>query len=830
MQEYTYITGFTAGELTPWLSTRFDLQAYRRGAALLNNFEVQPYGGLKRRRGTEYLGTAATQTKGCVRLLPFCFSESDALMLEFFPRGMRVYREGKLLLGADGEPYILSTPWKNEQQLQSLRFTQVNDVIYATCPSLPPHRLSRYGDTDWACEELLLSPAPRETYLPQTAGLHVYPETNGTYARLQTDEGAPAFTTSMLRKEYVLADAPIPSRTYFMNESFSFDAVDTPDLAAEPVVAGTVCKEYDESSKLYYFYTTIRHYTPDYFNGSKSALDYPDFFMPGVLRTDDSGKPYEVCADWEVCTQGEWNAIWELWRSYDSHATDADPHRWQWACIRTFDQTSYAERRNWAVSGSESEPCRMVLVCRAASSASQGAHIYFRAGGGVREYKFRLVFVYSAHEARAELCSQYAQACASFYTRKWSFGAFGERNGYPAFCGLHQGRIWFGGVAGLPTTLFASTVGDFSDFRVTSEDDAALHLTLATDNQSRICWICPSRNLLVGTSEGEWVLDSADGSALSATNAAFRLQSSVGSENMPASGVENTVFYVQRGGKCLREISYKLEADGFTSTDTSLLAEHLFTSGVREWVVQRGAGARVWVLMQDYSIAVLTMNAEQRVTAWQRMSFPGREVLHLAVLPSRHFRTDELWLVARNTSNGTIGIERLSESSVFADAHIVLTPDANGTLSVPHLASAQVVAFPSNAPDSATLLQVDANGLVELGSSAAGVPYTVGIPYRSELHSLPYESERSFNSIRQEGRVRLRLLNSVPSFYYRATAAARWERYSAGQDCLAHPFSGSVRVSQMPIPRIGQGFALYVDGMHDFCLLSLSIEFDFHGK
>ena len=78
MQEYTYITGFTAGELTPWLSTRFDLQAYRRGAALLNNFEVQPYGGLKRRRGTEYLGTAATQTKGCVRLLPFCFSESDA--------------------------------------------------------------------------------------------------------------------------------------------------------------------------------------------------------------------------------------------------------------------------------------------------------------------------------------------------------------------------------------------------------------------------------------------------------------------------------------------------------------------------------------------------------------------------------------------------------------------------------------------------------------------------------------------------------------------------------------------------------------------------------
>ena len=830
MQEYTYITGFTAGELTPWLSSRFDLQAYARGAALLSNFEVQPYGGLRRRCGTQHVSTAAAQNSTAVRLVPFCFSEDDALMLEFYPGGMRVYREGALLCTPAGEPYTLRTPWKKDVELLALRFTQVNDVVYATCPQRAPHVLSRYADTDWRCEELSFHPVPRESYLPAATTLRVLPEQGGTHVRLLTEEGAPAFSTAMLRSEYVLADVTVPSRTYFMNKGFSFTAVDTPDLATQPVVAGTICREYDAAAKLYYFYTVFRTYTPDYFNGSTSPAQYPNFFLPGVMRTDDSGMPYEVASEWELRTDGEWNAVWELWRSYDSRSTDPDPLAWQWTRIRSIDQTSYAERQNWAISGSEPEPCRMVLVCRAAASDSLSAHIYFRALGGTREYKFRPVFVYGEHEARAEVCSEYLEPCPSFETRQWSFGAFGARNGYPAFSGLHQGRMWYGGVPGLPTTLFASAVGDFRNFRVASEADAALHLTLATDNQSRICWICPSRNLLVGTSASEWVLDTPDGSAVAATNATFRLQSSVGSENMPATAVENTVFYVQRGGNSLREISYKLEADGFTSTDTGLLAAHLFESGVAEWVVQRGAGARVWVLMRDHSVAVLTTNPEQRVTAWQRMSFPGREVLHLAVLPSLSSRMDELWLVVRHTASGLIAVERLTASAPFVDAHVQLTMAEDGSATAPHLAGECALAYPLQAPEQACTVQLAEDGSFSLGAAAAGGSYCIGIPYRSELHTMPHESERSFNSIRQEGRVRLRLLGAAPSFYYRTATEPRWEWYDAARLTLPAPHNSSVRVPLLTVPRVGQGFALYVDGAVDFRLLSLSIEFDYHGK
>ena len=826
MQDIQYITGFTAGELTPWLSTRFDLQAYRRGAALLSNFEVQPYGGIKRRHGSAYVGAAAEQS-GALRLVPFHFSRSDSLMLELYPGGMRVYRDGCLLTDADGVPYVLATPWSTAEEVGALRFTQINDVVYVTGPHRPPYRLARTADTEWSCTEMYPNPFPRETYLLQTAELRVLPETNGVYASLESETPAPPFTPEMVRHEYVLTDVTVPSRTYFLNESFSVQAIDTPDLSTATVSYGTICREYDAACKLYYYYTCYTTYEPKLFNGSKSAKDYPDCFLPGALRLAEGGKPYEICGDWEVRTSGEWNAVWELWRSYDTVATHPDCLFWQWTRIRTFDQTAYAERQNWAVSGAEPEPCRMVLVCRASASADLGAHIFFRSQGGTREYRWKIIYYFDERRVRAQNCSYYAEPCPTFRTRQWSFGAFGNRNGYPSFSGVHQGRLWLGGIRGLPTTLFASTVGDFHNFRVGSAADSALHLTLATDNQSGICWIYPARNLLVGTTESEWTLAAADGAALSATNAAFVRQSSVGSENYAADGVENTVLYVQRGGKRMREISYKLEADGFTSTDTSLLAEHLFRSGIREWVVQRGRSTRVWVLMQDATLAVLTTNPEQQVTAWQRVQMPGRRVLHLAALPAVNGADDEVWFVCRNLISGFVSIERIVAGAPYADGLLQLEPNELGVYQAPHLAGSTAWVLPDSPGREAVMVCIDENGQF---THTATIPFTLGCPYRSELQTMPYESERSFNSVRQEGRVRLRLLESSPAFYYRATCAEDWEYADPQRQALVYPYTGSIRVSQMPIPRVGQGFALYVDGLQDFCLLSVSLEFDFHGK
>ncbi len=748
---------------------------------------------------------------------------------------MRLYRHGQLL-EVEGEPYVLSVPWKTAAQVASLRFLQVNDAVYVTSPEYPPVGIYRYGDTDWVCEDLTLDPFPRETYAEQPIGVRVQVADERT-AVIEFDAVTSGLLQSMMAREVLVADAPIPERSLFRNKSFATGATELPDLEEKSTVVGKHYYVKDSATSWYQFYTCRKAHEPADFNGSLSPDDYRDSFIPGILRMDEDGLPYEVCGDWEIHTSGTWDALWELWRSYDTLATSDDFLSWNWTRIRTFGQDGFSERQNWSISGSEERPCRMVLVCRAAKALTVPACVYFRMLGGTREYKFLLLAKTSDLTAIVRTQSSYLGNFKNFYTRSWSWGAFGVRNGYPRFAGLHQGRLWFGGTPGQPTTLLGSATDDFTNFRVGSNDDSALHLTLATDDQSRICWICPARSLLVGTSASEWTLSAPDGGAVTASNAAFTRQSSVGSEGKDAYSVENAVFYVQRGGKRLREISYKLESDGFTSTDTSLLAEHLFASGVKEWAVQRGSSTHLWVLMNDGTLGVLTTNVEQQVTAWQRVCFPGRRVCHIVALMQEGSSEDELWLVMRHEVNGFVSLERMVEMTPFLDGVGQVQEVDGGLVAGAQVAGLRGMVFEEGLPEQGEVVEFAADGSFCLPEDSAlaarlaeGAVLCYGLPYESVLQTLPLEREASFNAVHQMGRVKLRLLDCDPAFEFRASHAERWEVYDPARDGYAYPFTGAVRLSHIPAPGVGQGFCLRYSGTRDFCLLSLTVDMDYHGR
>lgn len=833
MQEIPYLLGFTAGELSPWLKSRFDLQAYMRGAEQLCNLLTLPYGGVQRRRGTEYIGQSAASGSTAVKLFPFRYSESEVLMLEFFSGGMRVYKDGTLL-SYNGEPYVLATPWIAPNVVRNLRFCQINDVVYVTSVMHPPMMLIRDYDTHWYCREVNFAPYPRETYALQEDVLHVEMESNDTYATLTLDAGSKrTFNSAMAGVEYLMADAEVPTMTLFQGESFDRqNLANFAEFYKYTVPVGTGGYVKNAESNMYRYYTCIREFNATHFNGSTNPDDYPNFFLPGFMWLNADGQPYEVCSDWEIRTNGEWNATWELWRSYDTPEQGNDYGLWNWTRVKTFSQSDFSERQNWALSGSEPYPCRMVLVCRSSRALSIDPMLYFRAMGGTREYMLKIVSVTNARKARAQVVSKYLGGNMSFSTVSWSFGAFGGLMYFPRFSAYYQGRLWFSGIPGMPTTLLGSCTDDFTNFRVGSNDDDALHLSLASDNQSEICWMCAARELLIGTTDSEWVLASSAGAALTASTVTFRRQSSVGSAGMPPHAVENTVLFIQRGGKRLREISYKLEADGFTATDSSLLAEHLLRPGVQEWCVQRGSNFYVWLLMKDGSVAVLTLNPEQNVTAWQRMQFTGRNVLQITTLPGVSGNEDEVWLVLQNAVSGHISLERIRETSAFLDGLVTVVVETTGKLSgLQHLCGQTVKYAPAGKMQTAAREgTVAADGTLPVSGAAVGTQYEVGLPYVSELQTMPLEGQNSFNSVRQMSRVRLRLLDSDLSFCYKTSHAERWESYSADRERLSVPYTGSVRLSQIPQADVGQGFCLRYSGIRDFCLLSMTIEVDYHGK
>lgn len=84
-------SAFTAGEISPRLEGRTNLEKYSQGLSDLTNMVVMPHGGVTRRPGTEYLGevkSSAVKT----RLIPFQFKTSDTYILEFGNQIMRVFR------------------------------------------------------------------------------------------------------------------------------------------------------------------------------------------------------------------------------------------------------------------------------------------------------------------------------------------------------------------------------------------------------------------------------------------------------------------------------------------------------------------------------------------------------------------------------------------------------------------------------------------------------------------------------------------------------------------------------------------------------------------
>ena len=93
------LSSFVAGEISPRLEGRTELEKYKAGASELLNMIVHPHGGVTRRPGTEFLGEvkdSATKT----RLIPFQFKTSDTYILEFGDSIMRVYRNGGQVLDA----------------------------------------------------------------------------------------------------------------------------------------------------------------------------------------------------------------------------------------------------------------------------------------------------------------------------------------------------------------------------------------------------------------------------------------------------------------------------------------------------------------------------------------------------------------------------------------------------------------------------------------------------------------------------------------------------------------------------------------------------------
>lgn len=144
--------GFMAGELSPTMYGRPDDSQYGYGVSRAKNFFVRPQGGLRSRPGFEFVSSCKYPNKK-VRLIPFVFSSTQTMVLEFGDYYMRVIVQGALLLNSNGTIYEISTPF-SEDELFDFHYEQSADIVTITHINHVPMQLKRYGMYDWRFEDL----------------------------------------------------------------------------------------------------------------------------------------------------------------------------------------------------------------------------------------------------------------------------------------------------------------------------------------------------------------------------------------------------------------------------------------------------------------------------------------------------------------------------------------------------------------------------------------------------------------------------------------------------------------------------------------------------
>lgn len=97
MSDLALQASFNSGEWAPALAARVDLQKYRAGAALLENFFVDYRGGASTRPGTKYV-LQAYKSANQVRLIPFQAAFNIGYALEFGSGYIRFYYQGSPVL------------------------------------------------------------------------------------------------------------------------------------------------------------------------------------------------------------------------------------------------------------------------------------------------------------------------------------------------------------------------------------------------------------------------------------------------------------------------------------------------------------------------------------------------------------------------------------------------------------------------------------------------------------------------------------------------------------------------------------------------------------
>ena len=621
---------FNAGEFTPRLHSRYELSKYKNGCKTVTNFVPLPHGPITRRPGTEYIGEVKT-SGSYTRLIPFEFSATDSYVLEFSALYIRFYHNGGRVQTADANTKLLL---HFEGAAWSQTFTDEGATVHTATvvgsPYLYPS-VKKFGSSSMVCQG-------SSDYI--------------TFAdHADWNFGTGAFTIDF----WVNFNTVSKSQGIF-----------------------TQTDDADNEYELYwnyltgwYFTVTVGGATLVLLNGTHAA-DYYTWYHVAVIRGWGGN-----ANDWAITVNGEAIAtstdsitmpdlasVFYVGTSGVDLAGQLDEFRVSKGVARW--TANFAPPTSPYPFGDDSGTTYGIV---STYTAADIPNLQFVQSADTM-YIVNENYVVRALTRTSHV--SWAIANVSFTTAPaaWSAGD------YPRTITFYEDRLVFGGSPDQPDTVWTSDVGDYAVFTGTAGDDEAITLTLAARKINDIQWISSGRRLIVGTNGEEWWCSGpSDTEPITPSNQVAKRDSSWGSARIMPVDIGDTVFYVQRGGRAVREMVYDYSSDKYKSADMSVLAEHLTKDyKILAMAYQQNPYQILWCVRSDGALIALTYLKEHDVIGWSKHTSGDGEFESVCTIPGEN--EDEVWFVVKRTVDGSIvryveKLKKFNYGTDLADAFFV---------------------------------------------------------------------------------------------------------------------------------------------------------------
>lgn len=608
---------FNAGELSPFLASRMDVDKYEDGCQLLENFIILPYGGIIRRPGTVFLGAAKFPDKSC-RIIGFNFSVTTNFILEFGEKYVRFWTNGvqvvkpatAVVAWVTAHAYVVGDyvtsggtmyycviahtsaaafatdltagRWVAQTalerptsylstELREMQYCQINDLMYVTHPNHPPAKLTRKADDDWTFADI-------DWKWP--------PVLDENVANITIDPSAATGNVTLVASSAIFKPEHVGS------------------------------------------YWQIGH--------RRSAA-----YVEAILGATNGGSAaLYVLGSWEFTTYGNWQGTVSVERLL--------PDGVSWEAIRTYSSASVGQR-NVSTTGREDKPASLRITWVTAGVAGTSDPLARLEAGDNRVYGFvRITGYNSPTSVTAIVKAGLLNAAATFM---WSEAAFSQLKGFPRTVVLHEQRLVFGGTKQKPLSLYGSQIDDFENFRYGALDDEAFLFNISSNESNPINWLVSQQKMLVGTAGDEWALGATNtDQAMGPGNVDAKQQSSYGSAFLQAEVINDVVLFAQRQSHKIREMTFNFEKDGWVSPDMTILASHISGKGFVETAFAQQPDSIFWCITADGKLVGFTYEREQKVYAWHRHSTEGQFESVATIYGGSD--ADEVWFSTRRTVDG----------------------------------------------------------------------------------------------------------------------------------------------------------------------------------